>query len=44
MLARGIHGAELVIFEQSSHLAFIEEHGRYTDVVANFLARADRAT
>jgi pimeloyl-ACP methyl ester carboxylesterase len=34
--------SELVIFEQSSHLAFIEERERYVGVVADFLARADR--
>ena len=43
VLAEGIPGAELVIFEQSSHLAFIEERERYLGVVADFLASADRA-
>jgi|HubBroStandDraft_2_1064218.scaffolds.fasta_scaffold121501_2 proline-specific peptidase len=43
VLAEGISGAELVIFEQSSHLAFIEERERYLGVVADFLASADRA-
>lgn len=32
----------LVIFEQRSHLAFIEEREHYVGVVADFLARADR--
>jgi proline-specific peptidase len=43
VLAGGIRGAELAIFEQSSHLAFIEERAGYLGVVADFLARADRA-
>jgi len=41
VLAEGIPGAELVIFENSSHLAFIEERGPYIRVVADFLARAE---
>jgi len=42
VLAGGIRAAELAIFEQSSHLAFIEERAGYLGVVADFLARADR--
>jgi proline-specific peptidase len=42
LLADGIRGAELVIFEQSSHLAFVEERERYLIVVGDFLAAADR--
>jgi pimeloyl-ACP methyl ester carboxylesterase len=41
VLARGIPGAELVIFENSSHLAFIEERGPYIQVVNEFLTRAE---
>ncbi len=43
VLAAGIDGSELAIFEDSSHMAFIEEHARYIEVVADFLARADAA-
>jgi hypothetical protein len=32
-----------VIFENSSHTAFIEEQASYLSVVADFLARADAA-
>jgi proline-specific peptidase len=38
VLAGGICNARLVIFENSSHLAFIEEHELYMQVVADFLA------
>jgi proline iminopeptidase len=41
MLADGIAGSELVIFEDSSHLAFIEERERYLQTVADFLDRAE---
>ena len=41
VLAAGIGGAELVIFEDSSHLAFIEEPARYLQVVGDFLAHAE---
>jgi proline iminopeptidase len=41
VLAEGIHDAELVIFENSSHMAFVEERERYTRVVADFLARVE---
>jgi proline iminopeptidase len=40
-LAQGIPGAELVIFENSSHMAFIEERAAYLRVVGDFLARAE---
>ena len=43
LLAEGIRGAELVIFEHSSHMAFIEERERYLSVLAGFLARTDQA-
>jgi len=41
VLADGIDGAELVIFEDSSHLAFIEERTRYMQVVEQFLVSAE---
>lgn len=36
-----IAGSELVVFENSSHLPFIEEHDRYVQVVDDFLRRAE---
>ena len=41
VLAQGIPGAELVIFENSSHMAFIEERGPYIQAVSDFLSRAE---
>ena len=41
MLAEGIRGAELAIFEDSSHLAFIEERESYLRVVEDFLNRIE---
>jgi proline iminopeptidase len=41
MLADGITGSELVIFEDSSHLAFIEERELYLQTVSDFLARVE---
>ena len=41
MLAYGIPQAELVIFENSSHMAFIEERERYLRVVGDFLTRTE---
>jgi proline iminopeptidase len=38
-LARGIAGAELVVFEHSGHMAFYEERDAYLDAVRRFLAR-----
>ena len=40
VLAKGIRSAELVIFEDSSHMAFVEERGPYIQVVDDFLARS----
>ena len=40
-LADGIRGAELVIFENSSHMAFIEEREPYLRAAGDFLARAE---
>jgi proline-specific peptidase len=41
VLAEGISGAELVIFEDSSHMAFVEEGERYLQVLGQFLARSE---
>jgi proline-specific peptidase len=41
ILADGITGSELVIFEDSSHLAFIEEHELYLQTIEDFLARVE---
>lgn len=41
VLAERIRGAELVIFENSSHMAFIEEREHYIEVIEDFLARAE---
>jgi proline-specific peptidase len=38
---RGIPGAERVLFEESSHSAYIEEPERFRAVVADFLERAE---
>jgi proline-specific peptidase len=43
ILAERIANSELVIFEHSSHTAFIEEEARYLSVVNDFLARVDGA-
>jgi len=38
---RGIPGSEMVVFEQSSHLCFVEEQDRYIQVAGDFLARVE---
>jgi proline iminopeptidase len=43
VLAERIADSELVIFENSSHTAFIEEQSSYLRVVDDFLARVDTA-
>jgi proline-specific peptidase len=40
-LAGGIRGAKLVIFENSSHMPFVEEREPYLRAVGDFLARAE---
>jgi L-proline amide hydrolase len=40
-LVRGIRNAEQVIFEESAHTPFVEEHDRYVDVVDGWLRRHD---
>ena len=42
-IAQGAPRGELVIFEESGHLSFVEEPQRYHDVVADFLDRAGAA-
>jgi proline iminopeptidase len=43
VLKDGIPGAEIVIFEQSSHMAFVEEPHRYASTISAFLSRAERS-
>jgi proline-specific peptidase len=38
---RGIPGAERVLFEESSHMAFVEEPERFRAVLTDFLERAE---
>ncbi len=38
---RGIPGSEWVLFEESSHMAFVEEPERYRAVLSDFLAGAE---
>ena len=38
----GIEGSELVTFESSSHMQFVEEPERYRDLAAAFLDRVER--
>lgn len=40
---RGIPGAERVLFEESSHTAFVEEPERFRAVLTDFLERAEAA-
>jgi proline iminopeptidase len=39
IMATGIPRSELVIFEQSAHMMFVEEHDAYLDAVRGFLSR-----
>ena len=41
-ITTGIPGSELVIFEESSHYAHIEERERYLALLNDFMARAER--
>lgn len=41
-LRRGIAGSELVTFEASSHMQFVEEPERYLEVVGAFLDRVEQ--
>lgn len=38
-ITQGIPGSELVIFERSGHMTFVEENERYLKVVRDFLDR-----
>lgn len=38
-IARGVPHAELVVFEQSGHMTYVEENERYLAVVRDFLVR-----
>jgi alkanesulfonate monooxygenase SsuD/methylene tetrahydromethanopterin reductase-like flavin-dependent oxidoreductase (luciferase family) len=38
----GIHGSDWVVFEDSAHMALVDEPERYRAVVAHFLARHER--
>jgi proline-specific peptidase len=40
---RGIHGSEWALFEQSSHIAFVEEPARYLEVLDGFVTRVEPA-
>jgi pimeloyl-ACP methyl ester carboxylesterase len=40
---RGIRGSEWVLFQESSHTAFVEEPQLYRAVLAGFLDRAEAA-
>ncbi|HWL35954.1 MAG TPA: alpha/beta fold hydrolase [Frankiaceae bacterium] len=41
-IAEGVPGAELVVFERSGHMTFVEEQDRYLEVVRDFLDRVRR--
>jgi L-proline amide hydrolase len=41
---RGIAGSQLVVFEESAHLAHLEEPERYLEVLRTFLQEVDRAS
>jgi pimeloyl-ACP methyl ester carboxylesterase len=41
-LVQGIRGAEWVLFEDSAHMAYLEEPERYLEVVGGFLDRVER--
>ena len=41
-LVKGIGGAEHVVFEESSHVAMVEEPDRYRELVESFCHRVDR--
>lgn len=42
VIADGVPGAELVVFERSGHMTFVEEQDRYLEVVRDFLDRVRR--
>ncbi|HEU0130914.1 MAG TPA: alpha/beta hydrolase [Mycobacteriales bacterium] len=42
VIAHGVPGAELAIFEHSGHMTFVEEQGAYLETVRAFLDRVRR--
>jgi pimeloyl-ACP methyl ester carboxylesterase len=40
-LADGISGAERAVFEDSAHMAMVEEPDRYRQVIQSWLTRAE---
>ncbi len=42
-IADGVPDAELVVFDQSGHMTFVEEEERYVDAVRDFLTRRSAA-
>jgi proline iminopeptidase len=38
-IADGVRGSELVVFERSGHMTFVEEQDRFLEVVRDFLSR-----
>jgi pimeloyl-ACP methyl ester carboxylesterase len=40
-LHQGISNSQMVVFEESAHLAHLEETEKYLQVVADFLARVE---
>lgn len=43
-LAEGIRGAQWVVFQQSAHMAMVEEPERYREVLESFLTRVEADT
>jgi L-proline amide hydrolase len=43
IVQRGIRGSQWVIFEESSHIAFVEERERYLQLLGEFLSRVESA-
>jgi proline iminopeptidase len=42
VIAHGVPGAELAVFEHSGHMTYVEEQGAYLEVVRGFLDRVRR--
>jgi len=42
VIAAGVAHGRCVIFEESGHMAFVEEQARYVEVVRDFLAGLQR--
>jgi proline iminopeptidase len=41
-IRRGIPDAEMVVFEKSGHMTFVEENQLYLNTVSDFLSRHSR--